>query len=223
MDVIIISLGGSVIVPDGVDYAFLRKFKKLILSLAKKRKAVICTGGGKTARNYIQALEKEGLSRHNRDLMGIEATRLNAKLVSSFLLGSAEIPTTSKEIKNMLERRRIVICGGLRPGITSDGTTAEIARFLKAKSFVNITNVKGLYNKDPKKYKDAKFIPKINYKEFTKMMRKVKEKPGQHFILDSLATKIIQKSKIKAIILGKNLRNLENYLKGRHFIGTIIS
>jgi len=223
MDVIILSLGGSIIVPDKVDYTFLRKFKKLILALAKRKKVVICTGGGKTARNYIRALEKEGLSKHNRDMIGIEATRLNAKLVSTFLLGSVEIPTTLKEVKNALKKRKIVICGGLRPGITSDGTTAEIARFLKAKSFVNITNVKGLYNKDPKKYKNAKFIPKISYKKFTKMMKKVKEKPGQHFILDSLATKIIQKSKIKAIILGKNLQNLENCLKGRHFIGTIIS
>jgi len=223
MDIIILSLGGSVIVPDKVDYAFLSKFKKLILALAKKKKIVICTGGGKTARNYIYALEKEGLSKHNRDMIGIEATRLNAKLVSSFLLGSAEIPTTLKEVKNALKKRRIVICGGLRPGITSDGTTAEIARYLKAKSFINITNVKGLCNKDPKKYKDAKLIPKISYKEFAKMMRKVKEKPGQHFILDSLATKIIQKSKIKVIILGKNLQNLENCLKGRHFVGTIIS
>jgi uridylate kinase len=223
MEVVVISLGGSIIVPDEVDFDFLSKFKKIILDIAKKKKVAICTGGGKTARKYIQGLEKINATKHERDWIGIETTRLNAKLVSSFLLGHQDIPYTLEELKEVLKNKRIVICGGLRPGITSDGTTAQIARFLKVDSLINITNVKGLYNKDPKKYKDAKFIPKIFYKDFEKMMEKIKEKPGQHFILDSLATKIISESKIRAIILNSNINNLKKCIEGKPFIGTIIS
>lgn len=222
-EILIISLGGSIIVPDKVDYDFLYKFKKIILREAKQRKIFICTGGGKTARNYINALEREKLSKHERDLIGIEATRLNAKLVSSFLSGNQQIPFTLQEVGKMIKKRKIVVCGGLKKGVTSDGTTAEIAKYLNAKTLINVTNVKGLYDKDPKKYPNAKFIPNISYKEFANIMKKIKEKPGQHFILDSLATKIIQKSKIKTIILGKNLENFENFIKGKKFIGTIIS
>lgn len=223
MESVVISLGGSIIVPDEVDFDFLSKFKKVILNIAKKKKVVICTGGGKIARRYIQALETINATKHERDWIGIETTRLNAKLVSSFLTGQQDIPLTLQEVKKQLIKKRIVVCGGLRPGITSDGTTAQIAGYLKADSLVNMTNVKGLYDKDPKKYKDAKFIPKISYKDFEKMMEKIKEKPGQHFILDSLATSIIKTSKIKAFIVSKDLSNLKKCLEGKLFIGTIIS
>ena len=138
MDILIFSLGGSVIVPDRIDYAFLEKFKKLILKLARKKKIVICTGGGKTARNYINALGKAEVSNLNKDITGIAATRLNAVLVSSFLINNAVIPTTLVGVKEMLRKRKIVICGGLKPGITTDGTTAAIARYLNAKFFINL-------------------------------------------------------------------------------------
>jgi len=223
MESVVISLGGSIIVPDEVDFDFLSKFKKVILNISKKKKVVICAGGGKTARKYIQGLEKINATKHERDWIGIEVTRLNAKIVSSFLLGHQNISYTLEDLKEALNKRNLVVCGGLRPGITSDGTTAQIARHLKADSLINITNVKGLYDKDPKKYKDAKFIPKISYKDFEKMMNKIKEKPGQHFILDSLATRIIKNSKIKAFIINKDISNLKKCLEGKPFIGTIIS
>jgi len=220
---LVISLGGSVIVPSDVDYVFLKKFKKLVLEEAKKRKVVICTGGGKTARNYIEALGKVRASNYEKDSIGIAATRLNATLLSFFLGLHGDISLSLKEVKKCLKKNNIVICGGIRPGVTTDGITAEIAKALHASMLVNITNVKGLYDKNPVKYKDAKLIRKISYKGFTKMLRKVKEKPGQHFVLDSYCTDIIQKEKIIAVILCKNIANIEKFLKGKRFVGTTIS
>lgn len=221
--VIVISLGGSIIVPGKVDYGFLKSFKDVMEKFRKKAKIVICTGGGSTARGYIRALEMEGIGTLERDIIGIAATRLNAKLVASFLGGcNDEIPTSIRGVKPLLGKYSIVVCGGLKPGRTSDGSTAEIAEAVGAESFVNITNVDGLFDKDPRKYADAKLIPIISHSKFKDIMDKLEEKPGQHFIMDSTAAKIARDAGIKIVIL-KGTENLENYLSGKKFTGTIIS
>jgi uridylate kinase len=53
------------------------------------------------------------------------------------------------------------------------------------------------------------------------MIQKLKFKPGQHFVLDQIASKIIMKKKIKTYIMG-DLKNLENFLNLKNFKGTII-
>jgi uridylate kinase len=129
-----------------------------------------------------------------------------------------------KEVKKYLEKQDIVFCGALeyKPEQTSDSTSAEIAENLKT-IFINLTVVPNLYDKNPKEFKNAKVIPEITWNKFNKMANKIKFKPGQHFILDQTAAKIILKSKIKTYILGKDLRNLDNVLNGKKFKGTIIS
>lgn len=219
MDTIVISVGGSLINPGKINISFLKDLKKLILKHAKKNKIILCTGGGKLARDYMATLH--GFI--TQSIMGVACTRLNAKLLALYIGNTnKEIPTTEKEVKEMLQKYNVVVCGGLTPGKTSDSSTAEIAALLKAKIMINMTNVNGLYNKDPRKYKDATFIPRISHKEFKKIMDKVHEKPGQHFVLDSLAAKICREKKIKVIIL-KGTKNLERYLAGKEFVGTIIS
>ena len=105
--------------------------------------------------------------------------------------------------------------------MTSDGTAANIAREIKADYFINITNVSGLYDKDPRKNKNAKFISRINFNDFLKIVMKIKYKPGQHFVLDQTAAEIITKYKIKTVIL-KDVNNLEGFLREKKFIGTVI-
>ena len=124
----------------------------------------------------------------------------------------------------MIERNRIVFTGGLRfvPNNTSDGTAAQIASYLKT-NLINVTNVKGLYTKDPKKYEDAELIHEISFEEFDKIVRKIKYSAGQHFILDQNASRIIKKDKIKTIIIGNDIKNLKNLFNGKKFVGTIIS
>jgi len=128
------------------------------------------------------------------------------------------------DIKNLLHKNNVVICGALRysPHSTSDGTTAKIAQFLKT-DFINITDVPGLFTKNPKEHKDAKLVPKISWKSFEKMAFSLKHEAGQHFILDQEASTIIKKHKIKTYIVGPNMNNLSKLLDGKKFIGTTIS
>jgi len=226
--VVLISLGGSLIIPNKIDIEFLEKFKKIILKNTKKYKFVIVCGGGRTARNYIKALGTQNI-KHKQDfqsLLGIGATRLNARFMIYFFNKKAnkDLPMDMKEINNLLKIYDIVFCGALRYSKeqTSDSTSAKLARHLGT-GFINLTNVQGLYNKNPKKFKSAKFIPEISHEAFLKFANKSKFQPGQHFVLDQNAAKIIKKYKIPTYILGGDLKNLDNLLNQKHFIGTIIN
>jgi len=221
----VLSLGGSLIIPDKVDVVFLKKFKKFILQNTKTHKFVIVCGGGSLARKYIAALKSAGSSVHLQGLAGIASTRTNARFMSYFFNRDSEkgIPHHVKDIKRLLEKQDFVFCGALtyKTGATTDAQAAEIAASFKA-PFINLTNVSGLYNKNPLKHKDAKFIPEITWKEFHKMATKEKFKPGQHFVIDGTASGIILKHKVKTYILGRDLSQLENVLKGKRFRGTLI-
>ena len=209
---------------DKVDYDYLKTFKKLIASTKDKR-FVIATGGGSTARKYMKALELEGVDKKTQCIMGISVTRLNAAFMANFFDGMASqsIPHSIQEVKNLLKRNKVVFVGGLRyeEDNTSDGTAARIAQHLKT-DFINITDVDGLYTKDPRKHKDAKFINRISFDDFDKMMKKITYNPGQHFVLDQHASTIIKRHKIRTIILGKNLGNIRECLNDKDFKGTVI-
>ena len=91
-------------------------------------------------------------------------------LLSNFLNLHVLIPDSFIALNKMIKKNRIIVCGalGYTPDMTSDGTAADIARWWKADIFINMTNVKGLYNKNPKEYKDAKFIPEISFEDTIK-------------------------------------------------------
>ncbi len=224
-DVIVLSLGGSLIIPDKVDYTYLKNFRKIILANKNKHKFVIVCGGGSLARKYISALKVDGKNHEFQSLAGISSTRTNARFMSYFfgIDPHKGIPHKIKQIKIYLKKRDIVFCGALeyKPHQTSDSTTAEIAKNLKS-NFINLTNIKGLYTDNPLTNKKAKFISKINWKDFEEKANKSKFQPGQHFVLDQSAAKIIKENKITTYILGKDTKQLDNLLKGKSFIGTTI-
>lgn len=223
--VIVISLGGSLIVPDKFNTRYLSKFKKTIRKYYKTHKFVLVCGGGSIARKYISALRSEKKSEKELSMAGIRATRMNAQFLMQIFGKEAngELPKDMKEIKNDLSKNNVVICGALRytKKSTSDATASKIAHYLKGE-FINMTNIKGLYTANPVVHKEAKFIPEISWKDFDKMANKTKYKPGQHFVLDQGAAKIIKEFKIPTYIIGDGLKNIEKILKKQKFIGTLV-
>jgi len=222
---IVLSLGGSQIIPDNVNVKYLKEFKKIILKNKKNYKFIIVCGGGSLARKYISAIKSENLNLRFQSLSGISATRTNARFMNYFFGIDPEqgIPHTMQAVKKYIKKMDIIFCGALeyKPDQTSDSTAAEIAKHFKAE-FVNLTNVKGLYDKNPKEHKDAKFIPKISWKDFNALANKIKFHPGQHFVLDQTAAKMILKNKTPTYII-ESPKQLDNLLNGKKFIGTKIS
>lgn len=227
MKTIVLSLGGSIIVPDNVDIKFLEKFKKELRKHYNNYKFVIVCGGGSIARKYISALREDGAPEHEQALAGIRATRMNAMLLMD-IFGRKEandaLPKDIKDVENALRKNKVVICGALRftPNSTSDGTAARIANNLKT-DFINITNIKGLYDSNPAEDKNAKFIAKESWKDFESRALKMKFGAGQHFVLDQEAAIIIREHKIKTYIIGPNTNNLSSLLENKKFIGTTIA
>ncbi len=223
--VVVISLGGSLIVPEKMDAEFLEGFKHLLRRHYNTHRFVIVCGGGTIARKYISVLKSDHKSERQLSIAGIRATRMNAQFMMQFFGKEAndKLPLDMEEVKDNLRRNNIVICGALRfaENSTSDTTAAKLAHFFNT-DFINVTNVNGLYTKDPREHKDAKLIRKISWKDFEKKALAIKHAPGQHFVLDQNAAVLIRKHKILTFIIGNNLKNLEKILRNKKFEGTMI-
>ncbi|MDP4039180.1 MAG: hypothetical protein Q8P57_01195 [Candidatus Pacearchaeota archaeon] len=223
--VVVISLGGSLIIPDEIDFNFLKKFKSIILRNLNEYKFVIVCGGGSIARKMISNLKKQEKSIKKQSYAGIEATKTNAETLMK-LFGknsNQKLPKSIKEINKILKKHPLIFCGALRyhKKETSDTTAAKLSKSLKT-DLINLTNIPGLYTSNPKTNKSAKFIPKISWKDFEAKALKIKYTPGQHFVLDQSTAALIRKNKIKTYILGKNMNNLNSLLNNKKFVGTII-
>jgi len=222
--VVVLSLGGSLIIPDEINLAYLNKFRQVIQKHTKNYKFVIVCGGGSVSRKYIKGLAQDNKSIYLQNLAGISVTRLNARFMAYFFNKDPEwgIPHDMKHIENLLKKEDIVFCGALRysPNQTSDATACKLAAFLQT-DFINLTNVKGLYNKNPK-LPGAKFIPKTTIEEFNKIVMSIPNKPGMHAPVDHVAMQVIRQHKIKTYILGPDTKQLDNLLNNKDFIGTII-
>jgi uridylate kinase len=217
--IIVISLGGSIIVRDKVNITFLKKFKNLILK--SKHKFIIITGGGKVCRIYTNAGEKLGLSNLQRDMLGIDVTLVNARLVSQVLGKKAMFVTGSLKKVGKTPLEKIIVTGGFDPGVTTDYDAAVIAKEAKADMLINISDVKGVYDKDPDIYKGAKLFKKMSYAQFFKLFP-IKYKPGMNFVFEPSAMKICQKNKIKVLFSEANINNLKKIFQNKKFIGTVI-
>lgn len=221
---IVLSLGGSLIAPDGIDLNFLIKFKNAVGHFAKKgfKFAIIC-GGGKTARNLQQAASKlRNVTNNDLDWLGIYVTRLNAQLVKSIFRGNAEEFIVENPTEKIRFKKKIVVAAGWKPGWSTDYDAVLLARNLRIREVINMSNVDYAYDKDPKKHKDARKIEKISWKGYTKLVSG-KWKAGMNVPFDPVAAREAQKSGIKVYIVGKDLKNLENLLDGKKFRGTTIS
>ena len=217
------SLGGSVIVPDKIDINFLKSFKKTIDKYTNKgyRFVIIC-GGGKIARDYQKAASQiVKQSNDYLDWLGIHATKMNAWFMKAVFGKDAEKLIVDNPTKKIKFIRRILIAGGWKPGWSTDYDSVLLAKNLGVKTVINVSNIDYLYDKDPKKHKDAKKIKNISWKQYRRISGN-EWKAGLNLPFDPIAAKEAEKSKLKVFIIGKNLRNFENLINGKKFEGTII-
>ena len=220
---VVLSLGGSLIVPDKIDIDFLKEFKKTIdRYIENDHKFAIICGGGKIARDVQQAAS-EILKIGNEDLdwLGIYATRLNAKLISTIFRNESKGEVIDDPNEKIAFGRSVIVAAGWLPGRSTDYDAVIIAKNLGIREVINMSNVDYVYDKDPKKYKDAKRIEKAGWEDFGRLMAQ-KWEAGMNAPFDPVAAKEAKKSGIRVFIIGKDLKNLENLLDGKKFKGTAI-
>ena len=225
--VTVISLGGSIVAPDGVDEAFLKDFVALVRELLEKdekQRFIFVIGGGSPARAWQKAYRNicpHGADEH-ADWIGIMATRLNAQLVRS-VMGEwcvQDVVTDPTRVEPLIGR--VLVASGWKPGFSSDYDAVLLAERFQADSVLNLSNIEQVYTDDPKKNPDAKPIDKISWQDFCQMVGD-EWVPGKNVPFDPIASRHAAKIGLKVICAaGKDLENLKKILSGEKFLGTII-
>lgn len=220
----ILSLGGSLIVPEEVDHKFLKSFVELITERTKQGdKFVIVCGGGGVNRKYNQAAQKvRPMSNEELDWLGIHTTRLNAQLVRILFGKLAYEEIIVNPYEKVVTKKPVIIGAGYEPGWSSDYDAVYLADTYKIKNIANLSNIDYAYDKDPREFKDAQKIKDISWKDFRKIVGD-KWEPRMSKPFDPIASREAEKLGLQvAIMNGKKLKNLEKYLNGEKFQGTII-
>ncbi|MGC8817327.1 MAG: UMP kinase [Candidatus Hadarchaeum sp.] len=223
---ITICFGGSILVPGNPDLDCIRDIVRTVRELkSRNHEVLIVVGGGELARVYINAARELGIPGVDQDQIGIAATRLNAQLLIA-ALGDIADPTPAtvfeKAVRAML-RGKVPIMGGTTPGQTTDAVAAMLAQVSKSELLIFFTNVDGVYTADPKLDPNAKKLDRITPDELAKLVG-TEFKPGMKTIMDPVAVKIIQRSNIKTIVLGKHeIPRLPEILNGAKHTGTLIA
>jgi len=223
-EIIVVSLGGSLIVPDHIDVDFLTSFRALILSYIKKGKRfVLICGGGKTARMYQQAASQVGnLRKDEIDWIGIHSTRLNAQLMHAIFLSWVHPYVISNPTKPFRFTKQILIAAGWEPGCSTDYDAVLLAKAVGAKKLANLSNIDCVYNKDPRVCGDACALPELSWKEYRKLIPK-KWDPGLNAPFDPVAAKLAESFHMEVAILnGKDMDTVRQYFDGEKCKGTII-
>jgi len=218
----VISLGGSIIVPEKIDTDFLTRFKELLSSETRKgNRFSIITGGGMVCRQYIKAARGIGISERDADIIGVASTKLNAELLRS-ILGDMAYKEVVADPNKKIDTDKILVGCGFRPGTSSDFDAVRRAITNKVKIVINMSNISSVYDKDPKKFPEAKPIEKISWKGFRKITGD-KWVAAMNVPFDPVASKEAETHKLKVIILkGTDLENLKKCLSGGKFVGTVI-
>jgi len=218
---IVIKLSGRVFGMDNVK--ILKDYATFLVKISKVCQPIIIAGGGNIARHYISHARSSGADESTLDELGIEISRLNAKLLIYALKNKAysHPPTTLQEVKHAVDDGLIVVTGGLHPGQSTNGTAALIAEKIKADQFLNATDVDGVYDMDPNKHKKAKKFKQIELRSLRNMLIHEDSIAGGYDLMDIVALKIIERSKIKTRILKADPKIIEKAIKGED-VGTKI-
>lgn len=224
---IIISLGGSLLVPEGIDAVFVKQFKEFIVRYIKKGYSfILVTGGGKTARRYIDAAtEITAITDEDKDWLGIHATRMNAHLVRTIFRRYAHprINTNPHDLEDFYSAPEpIIVAAGWRPGFSTDFDAVLLGKYLDATRVINLSNIDMVYDRDPSKHHDAIPFPKMTWKEYRKLVGN-RWSPGMNVPFDPIASQMAEEEKMEvAIMNGNDLKNVEQYILGKKFLGTVI-
>ena len=223
----ILSLGGSIVAPDGVDTEFLKKFKTLVesyLAADPKRKLILVIGGGAPARVYQRAFREiePNAPADVQDWIGITATRLNAQLVKSIFGDLCKDPVVTDPSAVISFTGRILVGAGWKPGFSTDFDAVYLAERFGGKTVVNLSNIVKVYTDDPKKNPDAKPLDKISWVDFQKMVG-TEWVPGKNVPFDPIAAQKAKKLALDVIVAGgKDIENIGKILEDKPYIGTLI-
>jgi uridylate kinase len=225
--VTVISLGGSIIAPKGVDTAFLAGFLRLVerhLEGGRERRLIIVCGGGSLARDYQAALRALAPDARDEDLdwVGVAATRVNGELLRRLLRRWCVEDLVTDPTAVSVFAGRVLVAAGWKPGFSTDNDAVVLAQRFSAGTVVNLSNIAKVYSADPKKDPAARAFDTVSWKDMLGIVGG-EWTPGKNTPFDPTAARAAAASRIRVIYAeGRNLPNLERILEGATFTGTTI-
>ncbi len=218
----VLSVGGSVFIGEKPLTDRISEFCSVI-NLLGEFKFVIVVGGGKTARDYQETAKTLGANDLELDTLGVTSTRLNAILFTYKIdKANKKVITDFSDLDEIIGEGRIPIMGGMAEGQTTDAVAALVAEKLGFE-FVNLSNVDGIYDKDPNENEEAFLFKELSFNDMNFLLREKLLVPGLHLFVDPQAVSILSRSKIKSYFLnGNHLENFKNCLRGQEYKGTIV-
>ena len=133
-----------------------------------------------------------------------------------------KVAVTLDEAAQCLGEGKIVVMGGLRPGITTDAVATLVAERVDAELLVKGTDQNGVYDKDPRKHPDAVKLDRLSLEELAAVFEHSVHKAGIHQIIDPEAIKVLKRKRLKLIVVnGFKPENILAAINGEN-VGTII-
>ena len=222
---IVLRIGGSV-VASPVNTELMNKYADMVQTLkGQGHEVAVVVGGGSLAREFIAIAKKMGLGEQAQDEIAISVSRLFAQLFLKTLgrVGCGKVALTLDEAADCLSTDKILVMGGLKPGITTDAVAALVAERVKADLLVKGTDQDGVYNKDPRKHADAVKLDRLSFAELSAVFSESKHKAGIHQIIDPEAVKIMKRERMKLIVVnGFKPENVLAAVNGES-VGTVIT
>lgn len=224
MDKVVVSIGGSVLVPGDDDAAYIRRLADMLREVASEAQVAVVVGGGREARRYVDMGRALGGSVRELDELGIGITRVNARLLTVALgdIANTEIPVKADDCARMSEPGRIAVMGGTEPGHTTDAVSAMIAERMGADRIVNASNVDAVYSADPRADPDAVRYERMTIAQLKDVVYQDHD-AGKSSVFDPLGVSIAMRERIDILMVnGRDLEELRNAILGKPIKGTFV-
>jgi uridylate kinase len=222
---IVVRIGGSV-VASPVNTELMSRYADLLRTLkAQGHEVAVVVGGGSLAREFIAIAKKLGLDEQAQDEIAISVSRLFAQLFLEKFgeMSGRKVALTLDDAAKFLSEGKIVLMGGLKPGITTDAVAALVAERVKANLLVKGTDQDGVYNKDPRKHADAVKLDRLSFDDLSNVFSENKHKAGMHQIIDPEAVKVLKRERMKLVVVnGFKPENILAAVNGEK-VGTVIN
>lgn len=222
---IVVAIGGSILLKE-YDCKKFQEYSEILKSLASEHEIFVVVGGGKPAREYIGVVRELGAGEAQCDDIGIEVTRINAKLLLSALGDAAyqKVPHNFQEALEYSATGKIIVMGGTEPAHSTDAVSAILAEYVQADMLINLTSVDGMYTKDPNKFDDAELIEEITASDMMETIKGNDVKAGTYEFFDMTAIQMIKRSNLETVIANGNMpENLIKAVNGEKIGTRVIS
>jgi uridylate kinase len=221
---VVLRIGGSV-VASPINVKLMTAYVELLKTLRNQGHEVAAVvGGGQLARDFIATAKSLGLEMRSQDEIAISVSRLFAQLFIEKLgsAGYGKVAVTLDDAADCLNKGKILVMGGLKPGITTDAVAALVGEWVDADLLVKGTDQDGVYDKDPRKHRDAIKLDHMFLNDLCKILELKKHEAGMHQVIDPVAIEVLKRRRVKLVIVnGFDPENLLAAVNGEN-VGTVI-